>query len=223
MGPLARLAGIVTTAALCASVVAGCSSAPGDDGSGESSSAATSTENALVYFHGMSGLGFSQDMVVRQASGDDVLAPRWSDAQIQAQPPRSVLDFLAAHEHTTVSGYSLGRIPVLRLMKSEAAGISRVVMVDPTYDGSSDLGRKAGGPIARAWLDGDPKRSFILVYGDVTRSLDGEASYVTALTGHPRAELCYLPGDHERFRRADMAVALVAKDCADIVVRLAAR
>ena len=94
------------------------------------------------------------------------------------------------------------------------------MIVDPTFDGSSDLGRTAGGPITRAWLDGDPKRSFILVYGDATRSLGGETSYVKALAAHPRAELCYVPGDHERFRRADMVAALVAKDCADVVARV---
>ena len=187
----------------------------------ETSNAIGRSESGLVYFHGMSGLGFSRDAIAKQDSDDDVLAPRWSDAQLQAAPPASVLDFLSTHQRATVSGYSLGRIPVLRLMKAEAPGISRVVMVDPTFDGSSDLGRTAGGPITRAWLDRDPKRSFILVYGDATRALGGETSYVTALEAHPRAELCYVPGDHERFRRADMVAALIAKDCADVVARLA--
>jgi hypothetical protein len=211
-------AAVVTTAALAA--IAGCSSPSPDDETDGASAAVESSESALVYFHGMSGLGFSREMITKQASDDDVLAPRWSDSQLQAAPPRSVLDFLATHERATVSGYSLGRIPVLRLMKADAPGITRVVMVDPTFDGSGDLGRKAGGPITREWLDRDETRSFILVYGDATRSLGGESSYVTALAAHPRAELCFIPGDHERFRRADMVAAIVAKDCADVVSRL---
>ena len=104
------------------------------------------------------GLGFTRDMVVKQASDDDVLAPRLSDAQVQAAPAKSVLDFLASHQSATLSGYSLGRIPVLRLMKADAPGISRVVMVDPTFDGSSVLRRTSGGPIRRTWLDGSVAR-----------------------------------------------------------------
>lgn len=221
MRRLHRLAVAAATTTLLATLAVGCAAPPDDDGTDGTAAAITNqSESGLVYFHGMSGLGFSRTMILQQDSEDDVLAPRWSDAQLQATPPQSILDFLASHERATVSGYSLGRIPVLRLMKADAPGISRVVMVDPTYDGSADLGRTSGGPIARAWLDRDPTRSFILVYGDATRSLHGETSYVTALSEHPRAELCYVPGDHERFRRADMAAALVAKNCADVIARL---
>lgn len=222
MHVLRRLALAAATTTFLATVAVGCAAPTEDDGGTDGTESAISNASAtgLVYFHGMSGLGFSRPMILQQDSEDDVLAPRWSDSQLQAPPPRSVLDFLAGHETATVSGYSLGRIPVLRLMKAAAPGITRVVMVDPTYDGSADLGRTSGGPITRAWLDGDPGRSFILVYGDTTKQLHGEMSYVTALSGHPRAELCYLPGDHERFRRADMAGALVAKDCADVIARV---
>jgi hypothetical protein len=218
---LRRLVVAAVTMTALACVGTGCASPSDGDDADDSAAAINSSESGLVYFHGMSGLGFTRDMVVKQATDDDVLAPHLSDAQLQASPAKSVLDFLASHQRTTLSGYSLGRIPVLRLMKADAPGITRVVMVDPTFDGSSDLGRTSGGPITRTWLDGDEARSFMLVYGDATRSLGGEASYVKSLAGHPHAELCFVPGDHERFRRADMAAALVAKDCDDVKARLA--
>jgi hypothetical protein len=44
---------------------------------------------------------------------------------------------------------------------------------------------------------------------------------VRELAQHPRASLCFVRGDHERFRRADMVAALVARDCADLERRLA--
>ena len=45
---------------------------------------------------------------------------------------------------------------------------------------------------------------------------------MTALSSHARASVCYVRGDHERFRQPDMVAALVAKDCADLAGRLAA-
>jgi len=159
--PIRRLVVAAATMTLLACAAAGCSSPSGGDDADASEAAISASETGLVYFHGMSGLGFTRDMVVKQDSADDVLAPRMSDAQLQATPPKSVLDFLASHQSSTLSGYSLGRIPVLRLMKANAPGIARVVMVDPTFDGSGDLGRTSGGPITRAWLDGDPERTFI--------------------------------------------------------------
>ena len=51
--------------------------------------------------------------------------------------------------------------------------------------------------------------------------LKGEQSYLTELSQHPRADLCYIPGDHERFRLADMAAALVATGCDDLRAKLA--
>lgn len=83
-------------------------------------------------------------------------------------------------------------------------------------------GSGISGGIAKAWLDGDDTRSLLLVYGDTTRELGGEKSYVRELANHPRASLCYVSGDHERFRRDDMVVALVSKDCEDLAGRLAA-
>jgi len=200
-------------------LVVGCASPAEEVVDGEGA-ALSNSESAVVYFHGMSGLGFSQATIAKHDGDDDILAPRWTDAQLQAPVPASVTDFLASHQRGLVSGYSLGRIPVLHLMKSASKGFERVVMIDPTYDGSADLGRTAGGPVTKDWLDGDDARSFLLVYGDATKELHGEDSYVTALSAHPRAELCYVPGDHARFRQTDMVGAILAKDCADVHARL---
>jgi hypothetical protein len=205
--------------------LAGCAApVDGDDGSGSGSSAQTSDpREGFVYFHGMSHLGFSRDALRAGLGAQSLLAPSLSDAQIQAEPPSAVTTFLGTKSDALVAGYSLGRIPVLRLMAAEARGMLRVVMIDPTYDSAHGLGGSGiSGGIAKTWLDGDPARSLMLVYGDSTRSLGGEKSYVRELEDHPRASLCYVRGDHERFRRDDMVAALVAKDCDDLAGRLAA-
>ena len=202
-----------------AAALAACAAGSSDEGEGagaEAISDAPPTDNGFVYFHGMSRLGFEKSALQAQLGGDDLLAPQLSDSQIQSAPSSDVLVFLQRHQHDTVSGYSLGRVPVLKMMKSAARGMNHVVMVDPTYDSASGLGHGIGGGIAKSWLDGGDERTFLLVYGDVTKQLGGETSYTTALDGHPRAILCYVPGDHARFRQADMAYALVARDCADL-------
>ena len=98
--------------------------------------------------------------------------------------------------------------------------MKRAILIDPTYD-SYTFGRGVGGSVAKAWLDGDEERSFMLVYGDVTKQLGGEQSFMRALSDHPRAQLCYVRGDHARFRADDMTAAIVAKDCDDLNERLA--
>jgi len=203
-------------------LVAGCASpVEEDDGSGASAQTADGGEG-FVYFHGMSHLGFSHGALSAELGSQALLAPSMSDAQLQGEISPTVTTFLGTKSDAIVAGYSLGRIPVLRLMRSNAKGMSRVVMIDPTYDSASGLGSSIGGGIAKAWLDGDPTRSLLLVYGDVTRELGGEKSYVHELAQHPRASLCYVSGDHERFRHDDMAVALVSTDCDDLASRLAA-
>ena len=208
--------------ALFAALVAGCAatSEDGDGAATEGSAQTASSRDGFVYFHGMSHLGFARDALRAELGTQSLLAPSLTDMQLQADPARDVVDFLGARQAAVVAGYSLGRVPVLRLMAANAPGMSRAVLVDPTYDGSRALGWGVGGGIARAWLDADPERSLLMVYGDVTRSVDGETSYVRELGAHPRASLCYVRGDHARFRQGDMAAALVAKDCADLTARL---
>jgi hypothetical protein len=187
-----------------------------------SATEAASAHDGFVYFHGMSHLGFSGDALHAGLGTQSLLAPSLSDAQLQAEAQPLVTQYLGARNNAVVAGYSLGRVSVFRLMMANAPGMRRAVLVDPTYDYARAFGSGIGGGIARAWLDADPKRSLLFVYGDVTRSLDGEGSYAHELAGHPRASLCYVPGDHERFRQPDMVAALVAKDCADLKSRLAA-
>lgn len=188
-----------------------------DDGTSE---AAQTGVGGYVYFHGMSRLGVPRDALRAEVGAESLVTPRLTDAQLLSDPPKVVVDFLAGREGATIAGYSLGRVPVLKLMMANARGVTRAVLVDPTYDGSRALGTALGGQIARAWLDADDSRSVLLVYGDVTRQVDGEDSYAAELAGHPRAALCYVPGDHARFREADMAAALVARDCAELEAKL---
>jgi hypothetical protein len=215
---------LLASLALLGLALGGCA-APTDATDGDPNASATeaaSAHDGFVYFHGMSHLGFSHDALRAGLGTQSLLAPSLSDAQLQADAPPLVTQYLGARSDAVVAGYSLGRVAVLRLMMANAPGMRRAVLVDPTYDYARAFGSGIGGGIARAWLDADPKRSLLFVYGDVTRSLDGEASYAHELAGHPRASLCYVPGDHERFRQPDMVAALVAKDCADLKSRLAA-
>src|SRR6185436_6503171 len=135
-------------------------------------------------------------------------------------PSANVLSFIRGADNAIVAGYSLGRVPVFRLMQQNAPGMKRVVLVDPTYDSASGIGKSIGGKIGRTWLDGNEERTLFFVYGDETKALGGEKSYEAELGQHPRADLCYIPGGHERFRQADMAKALVASSCDDLHARL---
>lgn len=223
---LRRFASVIALAVVASSTLAACASDPSDDEEedGSSEGAQTVGGDGTLYFHGMSHLGFTRTALRATLTGTDFLAPSMSDGELQSTtPPRSVATFIENKDRVTAGGYSLGRAPVLSLMKNDAKHLVRTVLIDPTYDGSSALGRNVGGAITKQWLDGDDERTFLLVYGDVTKSLGGEQSFVRALADHPRAELCYVPGDHARFRADDMTAALVAKDCADLKARLASR
>lgn len=212
-GRLLLLAGLLTAA--------GCATdTDGEESSGED--AFTEGDGAgVVYFHGMDSLGFGKTALQGKVSGP-LFAPGMTNAGLQAPTAPTVTSFLAGHPGSVVGGYSLGRVPVFRLMMGNAQGMKRVVMIDPTFDSAGSITgeKKIGGGIAKKWLDADEERTFILVYGDVTKELEGEQSYTAALSDHPRAELCFIPGAHDRFRAADMAFALVAKDCADLKAHL---
>jgi hypothetical protein len=204
-------------------VTTGCAAdAVDEDAEGEASEALTGDESGagVVYFHGMSKLGFRRDALVRELGSRGLFTPLLTDEQLGAAPDANVLGFLTARPGSVIAGYSLGRIPVFRLMKLQATGVTRAVLVDPTFDSAAGLGKGIGGGIARRWLDGAKDRSFLLVYGDATKELGGERSYVDELAHHERAELCFVAGDHARFRRADMARALVAESCTDLHARL---
>jgi hypothetical protein len=204
----------VAVSSLGCSGNSGTDSAATDDLTAGGAPAAT-TEAGFVYFHGMSHLGFDHRALAVQVGATDLLTPTLSDSELSRQIPPSALAFISAHKSVTVSGYSLGRVPVLRIMMAETPGVRRVVLIDPTFDSQKSLG-KSGGAIARGWLEGSDDRTFMLVYGDATRSLDGQSTYVSELSDHPRAQVCAMSGDHERFRRDDMTAAVVATGCADL-------
>jgi hypothetical protein len=216
----------LSSLALAAALATGCASQAeesdgnDDDDTAESENAFTesNSDEGVLYFHGMSRLGFQRDPLrSKVGQGKDLYAPSLTDGQIQGPPSQNVLSFLENHpKSAVVSGYSLGRIPVFRLMKSQAKNMTRVVMIDPTYDSAFDLGKSIGGGITKRWLEGDDSRTFLFVYGDATKALGGERSYLNELKDHPRAELCYIPGDHERFRRNDMTYAVNAESCEDL-------
>jgi hypothetical protein len=174
------------------------------------------SEDGIAYFHGMDHLGLSARAIRESAPSTDVLAPRLSNAALQGEPSTTTRAFLRGRRRGVVGGYSLGRVPVLRLMAENTPGLTRAIILDPTFDSASGLGKGTGGAIARRWLEGDEGRSLLLVYGDATIGLGGERSYVAALDKHPRADLCRVRGDHPRFMRSDMAYALVATDCFDL-------
>jgi hypothetical protein len=198
--------------------LAGCAPSEGDETTGDEN--LTATGPGVLYFHGMSGLGFAREALAGLADERPLLAPRLTDAQIQGAVSSEVSRFAAAHPPATAGGYSLGRIPLFRLMTANAPGLSRVVLIDPTFDSASGIGKEIGGGIAKAWLAGGEDRRLLFVYGDSTKELAGDKSYRRELENEPRAEICFVRGDHGRFRKADMAYALVAKDCADLEAHL---
>ncbi|MEO8701767.1 MAG: hypothetical protein ABI867_17100 [Kofleriaceae bacterium] len=86
---------------------------------------------------------------------------------------------LGTAEPLTLSGYSSGRIALLRRLALIGDG-TNVVMLDPSWpDGARDFadrGPERGEDIVRDWLYADPARTFTLVYS--TRSV-GWSNYVT--------------------------------------------
>src|ERR1043165_7969549 len=102
------------------SVVAGCASETSDDDDTDSSEGAqTAGGDGVVYFHGMSKLGFSRTAIKTALPDGDWVAPQLSDGALQSTtPPAVVSSFLETKDRVTAAGYSLGRAPVLSLMKA---------------------------------------------------------------------------------------------------------
>lgn len=84
---------------------------------------------------------------------------------------------LGTAEPTTLSGYSSGRIALLRRLALVDDG-EHAVLLDPSWDdGARDFtgdGPEYGDDIVTSWLLGDPSRTFLLIYS--TRSV-GWARY----------------------------------------------
>lgn len=119
----------------------------------------------------------------RTLAGDDLYIPPrggkpWGDTYSLGTP-----------SPVTLSGYSSGRIALLRRLGLVGDG-EHAVMLDPSWtDGARDfLGRgpERGEDIVRAWLAADPWRTFTLIYS--TRST-GWASYAALLTSDVGAQV----------------------------------
>lgn len=97
-----------------------------------------------------------------------------------------------------LSGYSSGRIALLRRLALIGDGV-RAVMIDPSWpDGLRDFagrGPERGEDIVRAWLTADPARSFVLIY---SKRSAGWADYA-ALQASPvgaRVTVCAVDQPH---------------------------
>jgi len=90
---------------------------------------------------------------------------------------------------TTLSGFSSGRIALLRRLALVGDG-QHAVLLDPSWpDGERDFagrGPERGEDIVRDWLQGDPSRTFVLVYS--TRSI-GWSNYATLQTSEVGAQV----------------------------------
>jgi hypothetical protein len=118
----------------------------------------------------------------------------------------------------TLSGYSSGRIALLRRLALIGDG-AHAVMLDPSWpDGLRDFtggGPQRGEDIVKAWLLGDPGRTFLLIYS--TRS-EGWSDYA-ALRGSEvgaRVKVCAVDRPHLLVPTVpDLHAALVDPDTWD--------
>jgi hypothetical protein len=101
----------------------------------------------------------------RLASADLYIPPR------NGQPWGDTYE-LGTKSPDTISGYSSGRIALLRRLALVGDG-AHAVLLDPSWpDGLRDFaghGPERGEDIVKAWLQGDPGRTFLLLYS--TRSV----------------------------------------------------
>lgn len=98
----------------------------------------------------------------------------------------------------TLSGYSSGRIALLRRLALVGDG-EHAVMLDPSWaDGERDfLGRgpERGEDIVRAWLQEDPTRTFLLVYSKRSIGWSNYAALQTSDVG-ARVKVCAVTQPH---------------------------
>jgi len=105
---------------------------------------------------------------------------------------------LGTSEPTTVSGYSSGRIALLRRLALIGDG-QHAVLLDPSWpDGARDFtgrGPERGEDIVHAWLGADPTRTFLLIY---SRRSVGWADYAALATSDvgARVKICAVDEPH---------------------------
>ena len=124
-------------------------------------------------------------------------------SQVLFIPPRNGLPWQDTYElgtasPDTVSGYSSGRIALLRRL-ALVGDAAHAVLLDPSWpDGLRDFtgrGPERGEDIVKAWLLADPARTFLLIYS--TRSI-GWSGYA-ALQGTEvaaRVKVCAVDKPH---------------------------
>lgn len=98
----------------------------------------------------------------------------------------------------TVSGYSSGRIALLRRLALIGDGV-HAVMLDPSWpDGLRDFagrGPERGEDIVKAWLAGDPERTFLLIYSRRSTGWAGYAALATSEVG-AQVKVCAVDQPH---------------------------
>jgi hypothetical protein len=128
----------------------------------------------------------------RGLAGDDLYIPPRNGA------PWGDTYELGTRSPDTLSGYSSGRIALLRRLALIGDG-AHAVLLDPSYpDGLRDFtgrGPERGEDIVKAWLVADPVRTFLLVYS--TRSI-GWSGYAALRTSEVAAQVkvCAVDAPH---------------------------
>jgi hypothetical protein len=101
---------------------------------------------------------------------------------------------------TTLSGYSSGRIALLRRLALIGDG-THAVLVDPSWpDGRRDFagrGPERGEDIVKAWLAADPARTFLLIYSRRSAGWSGYAALAASAVG-ARVKVCAVEQPHLR-------------------------
>lgn len=118
----------------------------------------------------------------------------------------------------TVSGYSAGRIALLRRLALIGDGV-HAVLLDPSWpDGARDFagrGPERGEDIVAAWLRADPGRTFVLIYSTRSTGWSEYAALQTRDVG-PRVKVCAVDEPHLRVPSVpDVGDALVDPDAWD--------
>jgi hypothetical protein len=98
----------------------------------------------------------------------------------------------------TLSGYSSGRIALLRRLALIGDG-AHAVMLDPSWpDGLRDFagrGPERGEDIIEAWLAADPARTFLLIYSRRSTGWSGYAALAMSAVG-ARVKVCAVEQPH---------------------------
>ena len=130
----------------------------------------------------------------RGLAGDDLYVPPRNGA------PWGDTYELGSYAPETVSGYSSGRIALLRRLALIGDG-RHAVMVDPSWaDGARDFagrGPELGEDIVRAWLADDPSRTFLLVYSTRSVGWSGYAALQISEVG-AQVKVCSVDAPHLR-------------------------